>query len=193
MGNEEYLYDLVRTGEWEIDAKGNVWGRRGNQRVRIEHRTPQGYLQIRKMRNGVRLYTGAHRLVWRHFNGPIPPGITINHKNGVKDDNRLGNLELATYSENMIHAFRTGLKTQWGDKNPAAKLSNEDVAQIREVYAQGHVTQATLAEQYGVCFQTISDIVRGTRRACQKGPISDYTEWRQRRKMKRNAKGQFIS
>ena len=193
MNNEEALYDLVRSGEWEIDEMGHVWGTRKGARVRIEHRTPLGYLQVRKMRNGIRLHTGAHRLVWRWFTGPIPDGLTINHKNGIKDDNRPENLEMATYSENMSHAFRTGLRGQWGEANPSAKLSNRQVEEIRSRYAEGDITQESLGQNYGVTFQTISSIVRGERRTRQMGPTADYTRRRIRANRKRNGKGQFSS
>jgi len=38
-------------------------------------------------------YRPEHRLVWEAANGPIPEGFIIHHRNGVKDDNRLENLE----------------------------------------------------------------------------------------------------
>jgi len=190
MKNEDVLYSLVESGEWKIDEMGRVWKTYRGELIRVEHQTPQGYLQVRKMRNGIRLHTGAHRLVWIHFNGSIPDGMVINHKNGIKDNNRPKNLEIVTPSKNMHHAFLTGLKQQWGETNPAAKLTDAQVEEIRNIYAAGNITQASLADQYSVSFQTISKIVRGERRRKQKGQIADYTQMRQR-SIKRNELGQF--
>lgn len=191
MNNEEMLYNLVLSGEWKIDQNGYVWMMKKGVWKRAEHRTPQGYLQVRKMIKGIRVHTGAHRLVYRHFHGKIQSGITINHLNGKKDDNRPENLEIATYSENIKHAFLLGLANQDGEKNPASKLSNLQVEEIRSVYAAGNITQIELAQRYNVAIQTISQIVRGERRQSQSGITSDYTKRRQK-KMERNSKGQFI-
>lgn len=51
-----------------------------------------------------------HRIVAETFIGPSPfPKATINHKNGKKSDNRPENLEWVSQSENIKHAWRTGL------------------------------------------------------------------------------------
>lgn len=42
-----------------------------------------------------------HRVIWETFNGPIPDGYEINHKNEIRNDNRLENLELLTHKENL--------------------------------------------------------------------------------------------
>lgn len=38
----------------------------------------------------------AHRIIYEMFNGPIPPGMTIDHINRVKTDNRIANLRLVS-------------------------------------------------------------------------------------------------
>ena len=59
----------------------------------------------RKVSNGV----GIHRLVALAFIPNPENKRCINHKNGIKHDNRSQNIEWATHSENTLHAIRTGL------------------------------------------------------------------------------------
>lgn len=61
--------------------------------------------------NGTLQY--VHRLVWETFNGGIPEGLIINHLDGNKKNNDLSNLELMTHSENIRHAFDSGLHDSW--------------------------------------------------------------------------------
>ena len=183
---ERELIKLVRDGEWKIHPDGSIWRfkvRGGNRYTgmsqlrscaprRVEKRLPAGYLMVRAMRGSKRVCGLAHRLVWQHFNGDIPPGLTVNHKNGIKDDNRPENLELVTGSEQAKHSHRNGLRDQHGQRNPAAKLADNQVAQIRLAYDQGGHDMQGLAERFGVSSQQISRIVRGQQRPKQGGPVS---------------------
>lgn len=160
MTKEEIVLSIVRAGELEIDEQGRIWRtkkRHGRgvglggeyetgvrvspcRQVRAEYSQRQGYLLVTTMINGRKTVTGAHRLVWAYFNGRIPKGLTINHKNGVKDDNRPGNLELASYSEQRMHALKV-LKVRrhrpQGAKHPKTKLSENQVLEIRRLRADG--------------------------------------------------------
>lgn len=55
---------------------------------------------------GKRKYILLHRLVWSSFVGDIQKGYVIDHKNADKKDNRLINLQMLTYSENMLKHHR---------------------------------------------------------------------------------------
>jgi len=127
-------------------------GRRSYKRVGLRDGGPLRLIQL-------------HRLVWQSFNGPIQPGLQINHKNGQPDDNRLSNLEVCTASENNLHAFRElgrkpNLNPNKGEKNGRAKLTRADVARIKELRGEGW-TQQRIADLFGVNQTTVSLILLG--------------------------------
>ncbi len=165
---ERELIRLVYDREITIDENGRIWriGIRHNNRVfpiearRAENKTRDGYLEFRSMRDGERKYVQAHRLVWQYFNGDIPEGYTINHINGIVDDNRPSNLELATMSEQNIHASKIGKKNYRGERNSNATLTEKQVEQIRFLAKTG-MLQKDIARQYGVSRGQVSKIVNG--------------------------------
>ena len=179
---EEQVYAAVTSGELEIDTMGQVWrvaARRWDRwtqttrtipckRRRAENHNATGYRQVRVMVDGVRWHALAHRLVWRHCYGPIPTGMTVNHKNGIKHDNRPVNLELATDSEQQIHANQvlgTGPgANQRGERNPFAKVTSEQVVEIRAARSRGETCSA-IALRYGITYQQVWRIARGLSRS----------------------------
>jgi hypothetical protein len=87
------------------------------------------YLHDGKRREGV----GVHRLLAEAFLGECPKDHEVNHKNAIKTDNSLSNLEYVTSLENTRHAFRLGLIRRHGEHNGGAKLTWDDVRMIREL------------------------------------------------------------
>lgn len=53
-------------------------------------------------------YSTGHKAVWNFYNGPVPIGLQLNHKDFNKENNTLENLELVTPSENKEHAKAGG-------------------------------------------------------------------------------------
>lgn len=102
--------------------------------------TSDGYLKCNLKNNGERFDFRVHRLVAEAFIPNIDNKPVINHKNGIKTDNRVENLEWCTVSENVIHATRTRLiKTKLTDKE-ALEIFNSNLSQraLAEVYNINH-------------------------------------------------------
>ena len=77
----------------------------------------RGYMELKQVKNNNGYMTvrinqipkTVHRLVLMAFNKTDNKKLHVNHINGVKNDNRLENLEWVTSSENIKHAIRMGL------------------------------------------------------------------------------------
>ena len=147
---------LLPFGEFVVDAdNGIVYGKLG---LPLQNRDRHGYIVIaagraRKAKLGLPTY--AHQAVWEAVNGPMPKGMTITHRNGIKDDNRLCNLEMITQSANMEHAYRTGLVDKVGVAHHMARLDDEKVLFIR-ANAEAF-TDREFAEMFGVGKKTVTD------------------------------------
>lgn len=139
--------------------------KRGPLRELTPHRNNHGYLVI-KARNSVtdeRDDLLVHRLVGEAFI-PNPKKLPeINHKHGIKTDNRASELEWCTGAENMRHAVETGLYKPRGEDNGHSKLTWEQIREIRECYKpwDREFGGQALAKKYGVGDSTIDMIVRG--------------------------------
>lgn len=139
----------------------------GNPRNKVirPHFKATGYIDYWLWSDGQKKRTSAHRLVWRTFCGEIPKGLEINHLNGIKTDNRLANLELATKSWNAAHSFRVLGRPaprfgSPGVKNAAAILTEDAVREMRALYSTKAFKQSELGAKFGVSQRTVSLVVR---------------------------------
>lgn len=122
-----------------------------------------GYYAVSLYKNSIRTHELVHRLVALAFIPNLLNKLEVNHKNGIKTDNQIGNLEWATPKENSQHATRNGwCPDNTGEKNGRAKLTKRKVRQIRRRLAAGE-SQMSIALDLGMGHSIISQIKLGQR------------------------------
>lgn len=146
-----------------IDKEGDVFSFYKNRILSSVEDVKGGHRSLRLTKDKVIKKYSIHYLVMITYVGPRPEGYEINHKNGIKWDNRLENLEYVTPSENILHAYRTGLKKPIrGEQHHASKLKKEDIPVIKRLAETTDMTQGEIGKLFGVTNGEISNIIRGT-------------------------------
>lgn len=133
-------------------------------RVLKNQAASNGYQRIKLAVAGRNRDYSIHVLVLEAFVCPRPAGKEVNHINSDRKDNRIANLEWVTSSENKRHAHRYGLATVprlKGEDNPRSKLTNAQVAEIRDRFCDA----TRLAAEYGVSRSTINRVLSGQTRS----------------------------
>ena len=111
-----------------------------------------------------RMQTGAHRVAWILANGPIPDGMCVCHHCDNPPCVNPAHLFIGTKSDNTQDAFDKGrikVRPMDGARNPNAKLTGEQVREIRSRYPVE--SQCSLARAFGVSQTAIRNIVLGKR------------------------------
>lgn len=152
----------VRSIDRKVFNKGNNSWCYKKGRVLKPTKDKGGYLYV-GLYNKENVKTNSvkiHRLVAIAFCKGYKEGLEVNHKNGIRYDNRSENLEWVTRSKNIRDIYKRGLNTN-GDKNNASKLKNEYIGVIVSLYDSG-VSQSIIAKAFGVSQPTISNIITNT-------------------------------
>lgn len=153
------IADYVITKEGEI-----ISNRQKKPRALKPQENGNGYLKVFLRTGGKTYQKYVHRLVAEAYL-PNPNELpTVNHKNGIKNDNRACNLEWASYSEQTIHMYRV-----LGRKHPSTGKKGSKGFAAKEVYKlslDGEVLQVfgslvDAAESIGVGVPTLSSACSG--------------------------------
>ena len=91
--------------EYEVSDHGRI--RKGEKLIKIP--INRGYHRIGLWKEGRCKHYLVHRLVALAFIPNAEDKPLVNHKNGIKTDNRVQNLECCTDSENKYHAYKNDL------------------------------------------------------------------------------------
>lgn len=137
-------------------------------KILINKLTPKKYYKVELSFNCVYKTHEVHRLVAKAFIPNSNKKLEINHKNGIKTDNRVENLEWVTHRENLIHSYHVlgnkcgfgVLKKTYGEHNVKSKLKHDDVIQIIKNKKNG-ISTKELSIKYNVSTNTIHGIFIG--------------------------------
>ena len=102
-------YGNVRSIPKRINQKsrgGNWYSREYPGMVLAKSILNNGYEAVGLSKSGRMTGKLVHRLVLSAFEPNTENKRTVNHKNGIRNDNNIGNLEWATTSENISHSYR---------------------------------------------------------------------------------------
>lgn len=99
----------------------------------------------------------AHRVAYGLFFGVSPGRLYVCHKCGNAACVNPYHLYAGTQAQNMVDMELHGRRIR-GSKCPAAKLTEDDVREIRKLHAEG-VTQQVLANRFGVHNSTVNAVV----------------------------------
>lgn len=160
-------------GRYAATKGGNIWAHpscsRSKGRWLRQAINRDGYPYVCLCVNGKAQNKYVHRLVALAW---LPKSIKpcVNHKNGIKKDNRYRNLEWVTASENKIHAFSTGLTTMAPSQRAASRrniiehnytkrtLTMIQARKVRALFRAGK-TRTELAMKFNVDYSAVKRII----------------------------------
>lgn len=147
--------------DYQVSNYGRVKSCKRNKEIILRPAIVQkGYLVVVLCKCGKMKTFRVHRLAAEAFILNENGKPEINHIDGHRLNNFIGNLEWCTRAENQQHAFNTNLQVvKSGEDCYNSKLTNEQVVYIRN--NPDGLTGVALAERFGVDTKVISLIQRG--------------------------------
>ena len=147
-----------------VSDEGMVYSNHTGSLIKLKGcKNKDGYLRVCLWKNGFGHTKTIHRIVAEAFISNPQNKLQVNHKNGIKTDNRVKNIEWCSQSENQLHKYRVlGFKGaafgKFGKDNPSSKivLQIKDNEIIAEFYGAAEAQRCT-----GINNRHICDCCRG--------------------------------
>ena len=142
-----------RDTKYLVTKDGRVYSEMSNRF--LKQTTEKGYMILNLRIDGKTYKKYVHRIVAEVYIPNPHNKPEINHKNAIKDDNRVDNLEWNTSKENIRHAYDNGLVTN-------IQLTESDVLEIYKLRDSG-LLQRDIGERFLISHNHVSMLVNGKR------------------------------
>jgi hypothetical protein len=160
------LYEVSNLGRFKMLPRvlNCTNGQRLTKEKIVTGSNSHGYRRVILKKDRIRLQIDIHVLVARAFI-PNPNNYPqVNHIDANRSNNEVSNLEWCNRSMNAIHAYKLGLlKTTKGSERSTAKLTEDKIMAMREMYKTGLFTMCMLARDFSVAKTTVQNIINKTR------------------------------
>lgn len=164
--------EIVETSDYPcyyVAENGNVFSTKRGGMVKLKLKLGKaGYYEFTPYVDGTKKTVLVHRLVAKAFLSNPDNKAEVNHKNGIKTDNRVENLEWVTKDENAKHASDMGLYKTQSDhggspyteqqiRKACALLENKDLSYVDISKVSGVSEQTLNRICYGMAWQSVAE------------------------------------
>ena len=136
---------------------GQIIGKRSKEPLQQTLSKSGNYPTVTVYKDGKTYVKRVHYFLLITFVGPRPTGYCCRHLDGNSQNNDLDNICWGTYKENTQDAVDHGT-FQRGERNGKAKLTDDTVREIRQLYTTGNYSQRQLARLFNIGKSTIGAV-----------------------------------
>ena len=141
---------------------GSDWHIHSKRGTRMSRLMKNGYYMVSAQYNKKVYYFMEHRAIWVWYNGAIPEGLVVNHKDYNRWNNNIDNLEVVTQKENVEHS-RPNFNPAKGERHTSAKSTNKQAAAIKTLANVCGWTRKQIAALVECSDVNVTRIVNGQR------------------------------